>query len=45
MHGLEAILFVSEGDMRQALNVLQSTSTGFGQVTYENVSSFPRLFC
>jgi len=37
VEGLEAILFVSEGDMRQALNVLQSTSTGFGKVTYTNV--------
>eukprot|EP00026_Physarum_polycephalum_P012467 Phypoly_transcript_12778.p1 GENE.Phypoly_transcript_12778~~Phypoly_transcript_12778.p1 ORF type:complete len:345 (+),score=49.40 Phypoly_transcript_12778:64-1035(+) len=37
VEGLEAILFVSEGDMRQALNVLQSTSTGFGKVDYTTV--------
>lgn len=35
--GLEALLFVSEGDMRQALNSLQSTYTGFGHVNDENV--------
>jgi len=35
--GLEALLFVSEGDMRQALNALQSTYTGFGLVNDENV--------
>jgi len=35
--GLEAIVFVAEGDMRQALNALQSTSTVFGEITPENV--------
>jgi len=35
--GMEAILFTSEGDMRQALNNLQSTFAGFGRVTGENV--------
>ena len=35
--GMEAILFTSEGDMRQALNNLQSTFAGFGTVTGENV--------
>ncbi|XP_006821095.1 replication factor C subunit 2-like [Saccoglossus kowalevskii] len=35
--GLEAIIFTSQGDMRQALNNLQSTWQGFGDVTGENV--------
>eukprot|EP00301_Raphidiophrys_heterophryoidea_P016668 c26283_g1_i1.p1 GENE.c26283_g1_i1~~c26283_g1_i1.p1 ORF type:complete len:330 (+),score=79.98 c26283_g1_i1:2-991(+) len=35
--GLEAIVFTSDGDMRQALNNLQSTASGFGHVTEENV--------
>lgn len=35
--GLEAIIFSSEGDMRNALNCLQSTSAGFGFVSGENV--------
>lgn len=35
--GLEAILFTSEGDMRQAMNHLQSTCSGFGLVNAENV--------
>lgn len=35
--GLEAIVFTSQGDMRQALNNLQSTANGFGQITSENV--------
>eukprot|EP00743_Colponemidia_sp_Colp-15_P006626 GILK01007143.1.p1 GENE.GILK01007143.1~~GILK01007143.1.p1 ORF type:complete len:365 (+),score=39.53 GILK01007143.1:51-1097(+) len=35
--GLEAIIFTSEGDMRQALNNLQSTVAGFGIVTADNV--------
>lgn len=35
--GLEAILFTADGDMRQALNNLQSTVTGFGFVSAENV--------
>ncbi|KCV70677.1 replication factor C subunit 2/4 [Fonticula alba] len=35
--GLEAILFSSDGDMRQALNNLQSTHIGFGVVSMENV--------
>merc|ERR1712150_138991 len=35
--GLEAILFVAEGDMRTALNALQSTYAGFGKVTKETV--------
>lgn len=35
--GLEAIVFTAEGDMRQALNNLQSTHNGFGFVNSENV--------
>lgn len=35
--GLEAIIFTSQGDMRQALNNLQSTYQGFGIVNGENV--------
>jgi len=35
--GLEAIVFTAEGDMRQALNNLQSTYHGFGIVDVDNV--------
>ncbi|KAG7172741.1 replication factor C subunit 2-like [Homarus americanus] len=35
--GMEAIVFTSQGDMRQALNNLQSTAQGFGHVSSENV--------
>ncbi len=35
--GLEAIVFTAQGDMRQALNNLQSTHEGFGLVKSENV--------
>nr|XP_039258022.1 LOW QUALITY PROTEIN: replication factor C subunit 2-like [Styela clava] len=35
--GLEAIIFTSQGDMRQALNNLQSTHQGFGIVNGANV--------
>jgi len=35
--GLEAILFVSAGDMRHALNALQSTYAGFKKITQEAV--------
>ncbi|CAG8759950.1 16229_t:CDS:2, partial [Racocetra fulgida] len=35
--GLEAIIFTAEGDMRQAINNLQSTFTGFSFVNAENV--------
>ena len=31
------MIFTSEGDMRQALNNLQSTHSGFGLITTENV--------
>ena len=35
--GLEALLFTSEGDMRQAINNLQSTWSGFGFVSRDAV--------
>ncbi|CRL05543.1 CLUMA_CG018207, isoform A [Clunio marinus] len=35
--GLEAIVFTAQGDMRQALNNLQSTANGFGKISSENV--------
>lgn len=35
--GLEAIVYTAQGDMRQALNNLQSTYNGFNMVTGENV--------
>ncbi|ANB11728.1 replication factor C subunit 4 [Sugiyamaella lignohabitans] len=35
--GLSALLFTAEGDMRQALNNLQSTWSGFGFVSGDNV--------
>lgn len=35
--GLEAIIFTSQGDLRQAINNLQSTCNGFGVVNSENV--------
>jgi len=35
--GLEAVVFTAQGDMRQALNNLQSTFNGFNHVNSENV--------
>lgn len=35
--GLAALVFASEGDMRQAINNLQSTWTGLGFVSPDNV--------
>ncbi|KAJ3072413.1 replication factor C subunit 4 [Podochytrium sp. JEL0797] len=35
--GLEAIIFSAEGDMRQAINNLQATHSGFGFISYDNV--------
>lgn len=35
--GLEALIFTAEGDMRNALNNLQSTYSGFGYVNQANV--------
>ncbi|KAJ3341156.1 replication factor C subunit 4 [Gonapodya sp. JEL0774] len=37
LEGLEALIFTSEGDMRQAINNLQSTHSGFGLITADNV--------
>ena len=35
--GLEAIVYLSDGDMRGALNNLQATVAGCGKVNYDNV--------
>ncbi|CAK7303238.1 Replication factor C subunit 2 [Vulpes lagopus] len=35
--GLEAVIFTAQGDMRQALNNVQSTFSGFGFINSENV--------
>ena len=35
--GMAALVFAAEGDMRQAINNLQSTAAGFGFVSGENV--------
>ena len=35
--GLEAIVFTAEGDMRNALNNLQATHSGFGHINQTNV--------
>jgi len=35
--GLEALLFVSEGDMRQALNNMQACHSGFGLINQVNI--------
>jgi replication factor C subunit 2/4 len=35
--GLQALIFTAEGDMRQAINNLQSTWSGFGFVSQDNV--------
>lgn len=35
--GLEALVFTAQGDMRQAINNLQSTVVGFGHVNSQNV--------
>lgn len=35
--GLEALLYLAEGDLRQAVNALQSTYTGYGMVNADNV--------
>jgi replication factor C subunit 2/4 len=35
--GLEALIFTADGDMRQAINNLQSTHYGFGYVNGDNV--------
>ena len=35
--GIESIVFSCDGDLRQAVNILQSTVVGFGLVTADNV--------
>lgn len=40
--GLQAITFTAQGDMRQAINNLQSTVDGFGFVNSENVFKVSR---
>lgn len=35
--GIDALLYISEGDMRNALNALQATAAGFGEVNADNV--------
>lgn len=35
--GLEAVVFTADGDMRQALNNLQATFSGFEYVNQDNV--------
>lgn len=35
--GMKALVTLSSGDMRRALNILQSTTMAFGKVTEENV--------
>ncbi|KAG2434795.1 hypothetical protein HXX76_007680 [Chlamydomonas incerta] len=35
--GMEAIIFTADGDMRQALNNMQATHSGFGFISQENV--------
>ncbi len=35
--GLEAIIFTAEGDLRNALNNLQATQSGFGHINQSNV--------
>ena len=36
-NGCDAIVFIADGDMRQAINTLQSCAAGFGIVNEENV--------
>jgi replication factor C subunit 2/4 len=35
--GIDTILFTSSGDLRQTINNLQSTYSGYGEITYDNV--------
>lgn len=35
--GIDAIIYTAQGDMRQAINNLQSTHDGFSEITEENV--------
>jgi replication factor C subunit 2/4 len=46
--GLAALIFTAEGDMRQAINNLQSTYSGFGFVSQDHVFKIcdqPRVQC
>lgn len=43
--GLEAIIFTAEGDMRNALNNLQATHSGFGHVDQANVFKVQQHGC
>ena len=43
--GLEAIIFTADGDMRQALNNLQSTHAGFGDILADNVFKVRQADC
>ena len=36
-NGMQALIFTADGDMRQAINNMQSTHSGFGVITPENV--------
>ena len=35
--GLESIIFIAQGDVRYAINCLESTYFGFNKITYDNV--------
>ena len=35
--GIESLLYISEGDLRNAINTLQATATGYGTTTAETV--------
>ncbi len=35
--GIESIIFIAQGDVRYAINCLESTYFGFNKITYENV--------
>ena len=35
--GIESIIFIAQGDVRYAINCLESTFFGFNKITYENV--------
>jgi hypothetical protein len=43
--GIAALVFSAEGDMRQAINNLQSTSAGFGFVSGDNVTTPKAIPC
>ncbi len=42
--GLEAVVFTADGDMRQALNNLQATYSGFQFVNQDNVFKVEIIF-